>query len=251
MSRSLEVGILCVMSGHSKWSTIKRKKEATDAARGKLFSKLVKQISIAARTSGGPNPDSNAKLRVAVDAARAANMPKENIDRAISKASEAADSLEEVMYEAYGPDGVGLMIATTTDNRNRTSAELKYILDRGGGSLGSPGSVAYNFAPKGYLLIKKAENVDEQTLALIDAGVEDVEESKLGIEAYTAPHELENVRRTIEKELGVEVYEVRLVQKPKTEQIVGDALGERIIKLVQALEEHDDVQDVFIAATLA
>ena len=231
------------MSGHSKWSTIKRKKGANDAARGKVFSKLGKAISIAVKTGGGPNPDSNSKLRVAIDQARAANMPKDNIERAINRADKDTTTMDEVVYEGFGPGGVGLMIETTTDNRNRTSQEIKYMLDRSGGSLGSPGSVGFNFDQKGYLLVKKA-NADEQMLALIDVGAEDVTETDAGIDTYTAAAELYNVRRKAE-ELGYEILETMLIRKPQTIAEIDEKTSQKLEKLMEQLAEHDDVQNVF------
>lgn len=142
------------MSGHSKWSTIKRQKAVTDQARGKIFSKLSKAISVAVKTGGSDNPDFNPKLRVAVETAKASNMPKSNIDRAIQRASEVGD-LTEVLYEGFGPYGVGVVVEATTDNKNRTSQEIKTIFDRSGGNLGGPGSVMFNFVKKGMIIIKR------------------------------------------------------------------------------------------------
>lgn len=233
------------MSGHSKWSTIKRKKGANDAARSKVFSKLGKAISIAVKTGGGPNPESNSKLRMAVDQAKASNMPKDNIERAISRADKDATVMDEVIYEGFGPAGVGIMIETTTDNRNRTSQELKFMLDRSGGSIGSPGSVSFNFEQKGYLLVK-IENAQEQMLALIDTGADDIVEGEDGIEIYTVATELYNVRHKVE-ELGYEVLETMLIWKPKVLTELDEKGQAQMEKLLNELSEHDDVQNVFVS----
>lgn len=232
------------MSGHSKWSTIKHKKAATDAAKGKLFSRLVKAISIAVKTGGGDNPDSNAKLRVAIDAAKAANMPKANIDRAITKATSEGEGLEEMTYEGFGPGGFGVIVEVATDNRNRTGQEIKTIFDKSGGQLAGPGAVSYNFEPKGYLLIEKSENPDGQMLTLIDLGVEDVEETEEGIEIYVSPGDLFEIKNKIE-EKGFKVDSAELVQKPKTLQILEGEKAQKAVDFLDRLDEHDDVQKVF------
>ena len=233
------------MSGHSKWSTIKRKKEATDQARGKLFSKLARAISIAIKTGGGSNPDTNYKLRVAIDQARAQNMPKENVDRALRQAQAKMEDIEEAVYEVIGPGGMGVIIETVTDNRNRTVAELKKIIERGGGRLGGPGSVAFNFEPKGLLAIKKLSDAESQLLSLIDLGVEDIEETDDAIEVYTNPTKLSETRGKILAG-GFEVMSAELVQKPKNYQKISDIVkAKKTLSLLENLEEHDDVQKVF------
>lgn len=233
------------MSGHSKWSTIKHKKEATDAARGKLFSKLVKGISIAAKTGGGANPETNAKLRVAIEQAKNANMPKENIDRAVNKATSDAANLEEISYEGFGPFGISLIIETATDNRNRTVSEIKGILEKGGGALGGVGSVSFNFEPKGFIFVKNKKEKDEDTLELIDLGAEDIEASDEGIEVYVEPAELFNVKGKIEK-AGFKVVSADLIKNPKTlKEIADEEKAKKAISFLNLLEEHDDVQKVF------
>ena len=232
------------MSGHSKWSTIKHKKAAKDITRGKLFSKLGRGISIAVKTGGGPDPASNHKLRVAIEAARAANMPKTNIERAISKASEAGN-LEEVTYEGFAPEGVGVLVETATDNRNRTSQEMKAIFERGGGSMAGPGAVSFNFEPKGLIHVKKGSDAETQLLTLIDLGVEDAEESGDIVEVYTEANLLSQTKDKIDKE-GFEVTNAELVQKPKTlQKVSNEASAKKTIDLLQTLEDHDDVQKVF------
>lgn len=233
------------MSGHSKWSTIKRKKEAEDIKRGKEFSKLSRAISIAAKTGGSPDPEANPKLRVAIDQAKAANMPKDNIERAIQRAVGGDADLEEIKYEGFAPDGVGVIVEAATDNKNRTAQEIKNIFERRGGSLAGPGSVSFNFEPKGLIVVEKKGNVDEQMLALIDAGVEDIEESDDGIEAYVAPSSLSEVKDKL-KGLGYTVSSFELVQRPKTMQVVKEpASAQRILKFLDDLENHDDVQKVY------
>lgn len=230
------------MSGHSKWSTIKRQKAANDNARGKAFSKLVRGITIAAK-AGGPDLASNYKLRIAVDNARAENMPKDTIDRAINKAK-GSETLEEVTYEGFGPGGVGLLVHVATDNRNRTAQEVKSIFDRSGGSLGGPGSVSFNFEPKGYIEVKKLASPDNQILALIDLGVEELEETEEGIDVYIKAQELFNTKSKVE-ELGYKVLAADLVQKPKARISLEQKDKEKFFQLVASLESLEEVQNIF------
>lgn len=233
------------MSGHSHFATIKRQKESKDAAKGKVFSKLARAISIAVRSGGGPDPDANYKLRMAIEAARNSNMPKENIERAISKASGSENALQEVIYEGFGPYGVSVVVEVATDNRNRTAQEIKNIFERGGGSLGGPGSVSFNFEPKGFILIKKEDNVQDQMLKLIDLGVEEMEETDDAIEVYVPPNKLRETVETIKKSfLGVESSE--LILKPKNFQTIDDPQKvTKVLAFLNLLQEHDDVQKVF------
>lgn len=232
------------MSGHSKWSTIKRKKEINDQARGKLFSKLSKAISIAVKSGGGPNPDMNLKLKVAIDTAKSANMPKENIDRAVSRAADVAN-LEEVTYEGFGPGGVGVIVEATTDNRNRTVQELKQIFDRSGGSLGTPNSVAFNFETVGMIVLPASVSGNEDSmLTLIDLGVEDISAEEEGVLVYTKMNELSVIRQKLE-ESGIPVEDSNIVRRPKlTINIAGDE-SEKLQVLLEKLDDHDDVQQVF------
>ncbi|OGM29004.1 hypothetical protein A2801_03980 [Candidatus Woesebacteria bacterium RIFCSPHIGHO2_01_FULL_41_10] len=237
------------MSGHSKWSTIKRQKAVNDNARGKLFSKLSRGVSVAVK-SGGPTPEMNHRLRMAIDAAKAANMPKDTIDRAIAKASESAENLEEVVYEGFGPEGIQVIIEAATDNRNRTSQEVKYLLERSGGTLGGPGAVSFNFDSKGYLLVKKSEDVDGQILALIDLGVDDVEEVQSGIEVYVQQHDLFETKKSVEQG-GFEVLETQLLKKPKLEMKIQDkGVARRMVALLEGLDELEDVQGVYMNADI-
>jgi YebC/PmpR family DNA-binding regulatory protein len=232
------------MSGHSHYSTIKRQKEANDAARGQVFSKLSRAISIAVKTGGGSSPDSNYKLRVAIDKARAANMPKVNVERAISKGT-GGGVLEEVTYEGFGPGGIAVMVEVATDNRNRSGQEIKNIFEKERGSLAGPGAVSFNFEPRGFLIVKKDKNTEEQMLTLIDLGVEDIEETNDGIEVYVDVHALSQTREKLENK-GFKVISTEMVQKPKNYQsIAEEKKASKALSFLDNLEKHDDVQKVF------
>ncbi len=229
------------MSGHSKWATIHRQKKTTDAKRGLLFSKLSRAITIAAR--GNPNPDANFKLRLAIDKARAGNMPKDNIERALRQAQ--GKLVEEVTYEGFGPGGIAIIVEAVTDNKNRTAQEMKSLFDRGGGNLGGPGSVTFNFEQTGYLLVEKKGAVEEQMLALIDLGVIDVLESEDGIDVYIVPTVLSQVRAKVE-EAGFIVKEMSLVMRPKTlVSINSPETAKKAMLFLESLESHEDVQEVY------
>jgi len=235
------------MSGHSKWSTIKRQKGANDAARGKLFSKLSKAISLAVKLGGGDNPEMNYSLRFAIDAAKAENMPKTTIDRAINKASEVGQ-LDEVTYEGYARDGVQILIEAATDNRNRTAQIVKANLDRAGGSMGSPGSVSFNFEKKGVITLKREDDYDSQMLSLIDLNVSDIEEDGSEVIVYVEPAELFNFKEKLEK-LDFSVISSELIQKPKTMVELSEQKDiSNILKLFERLEDEEDVQKVFTNA---
>lgn len=234
------------MSGHSKWSTIKRQKEANDVKRGQLFSKLARAITLAAR-DGGADSDANIKLRFAIEQARQANMPKANIDRAIERGAGAgaSDALEEVLYEGYGPSGVAVMVEAVTDNRNRTAQEIKNLFERGGGSLGGPGSVSYMFEQKGVILIEKNGDISELMLRLIDLGVEDIEEMSDGVEIYVSPASLSSIRQSLEKE-GMKVKSVELSYVPKVlSDVESQESISKIVSFLENLDEQDDVQKVY------
>lgn len=231
------------MSGHSHFATIKRQKAANDAAKGNLFSKLARNIMIAAK--GGADPEMNFKLRVEIDKARAASMPKDNIDRAIAKATTEAANLTEVVYEGFGPGGIGVIVEAATDNKNRMAQEIKNLFDRAGGNLAGPGAVAFNFEGKGFLLLKKLEDVESQMLSIIDSGVEDVNETPDGIEVYVSPDKLREVRKQLESS-GSEIVETELIMKPKNLVAVNDAgMADKCLKFLDSIEEHDDVSKVF------
>ena len=233
------------MSGHSHYATIKRQKETKDAQKGKAFSKLAREIAIAIKTGGGADPEANFKLRVAIDRARAANLPKDNIERAISNASKEGGSLDVFSYEGFGPDGVGIIVEVATDNRNRTGQELKNLFERGGGNLGSPGSVAFNFEAKGLIVVKSEKDTQDQILRLIDLGVEEVEESRDVIEAYVASDKLGEMKALLESN-GFEILSYELIRKPKSLQVVSDpSLAQKNLKLLENLENQEDVQRVF------
>lgn len=237
------------MSGHSKWATIHRQKEVKDAARGKLFSKLARAITIAAKTGGGPNPDSNFKLKDAIDKARVANMPKDNIDRAISKATESGD-LDEVVYEGFGPNGISLIIEVATDNRNRSSQTIKNLLEKSGGSLGGPGSTSFNFRPSGLILVSKTQDPDSQMLQIIDFDVDDVQDTGDQLEVYTRPEALYEVRKKIE-DAEFEIISSELIQKTINPQVIEDgSASQKVLDFLDNLEEQDDVQRVFTNADL-
>lgn len=235
------------MSGHSKWSTIKRDKGINDAKRGQLFTRYANAITIAART-GGSNPDFNFKLRLAVDAARAINMPKDNIDRAIKRADGVAGggTLEEVVYEGYGPHGVALLIETVTENRQRTGSQVRATLDKAGGTLAGPGATSYLFKKQGMIEVKLAGRVkDEVELAFIDMGAEDVEEAGASLIIYTKPEELEKVREKLVA-AGYEVENADLTSSPSTiVSITDQEAATKMLGLIEKLEELDDVQKVY------
>ncbi|MBU0569612.1 YebC/PmpR family DNA-binding transcriptional regulator [Patescibacteria group bacterium] len=233
------------MSGHSKWSTIKHKKAATDAVRGKLFSKFSRAISVAVKTGGGGDLDSNHKLRMVVDKAKSVNMPKDRIENAIKRASSEGENLDEIVYEGFGPNGIAVMVEVATDNRNRAAQEIKSIFEKGGGSLGGPGSVSFNFTPKGLLLVKGQGNVEEQMLKLIDLGVEDIEEVEGDLEIYVSPDILSETRKKLEAD-GYKVLSTELVQKPNNFQTINDsAKATKALTFLDNLEEHEDVLRVF------
>ncbi len=233
------------MSGHSHFATIKRQKGLKDAAKGNIFGRLSKSISIAIKAGGSTNPDMNFKLRVAIDKARESNMPKENIDRILKNAENKMDSIEEITYEGFGPFGIGVIVETATDNKNRTAQEMKNLFEKGGGSLGGPNSVAYNFDDKGFLLIKKESNVDDQTLELIDLGVEDIEDSDDGLEVYVPQDELSQERLKIEKS-GFVVLRMELIKIPKNYiKLEDESQISKVVGFLDSFEEHGDVQKVY------
>lgn len=234
------------MSGHSKWSTIKRRKGAEDAKRGKIFTRVAREIMMAAR-SGGADPESNAALRIAVDKARAANMPKDNIERAINRGAGVGDdavTMEEIVYEGYGPHGVALVVNIMTDNKNRSLADLKYVLNRNGGSLASAGSVTWQFEQNGYIaLTGKGATYDDVFLVAADAGADDVQEEDDLFAVYTPRDELAVVARALE-EAGYTVEERELIWKPKNEVALETQHALQVMGLIEKLEELDDVQAV-------
>lgn len=233
------------MSGHSKWSTIKRKKGAEDAKRGKIFTRLARDITVAARHGGDPN--GNPVLRTAVDKARGANMPKDNIERAIKKGTGelAGGDLDEVTYEAYGPHGVPLLIKCLTDNRNRTLADVRRILNRQGGSMAEAGAVSWMFDSKGYIAIeRKNQDPDEVFMVAVDAGADDVQISEEWFEIYTPADELHAIQVALAKN-GLTAAEAELSQIPKNEIELEHKDTVQVMGLIEALEELDDVEQVY------
>jgi YebC/PmpR family DNA-binding regulatory protein len=233
------------MSGHSKWSQIKRQKGVADARRGQMFTKLAREIIIAAK-QGGANPDANFRLRLAVQKARDSNMPSDNIERAIKKGSggQDASSLVEITFEGYGPKGAAVLVEALTDNRNRTLSEVRNAFSRHGGNLGESGCVAWLFESRGVITVDIDEKDGEElALMAIDAGADDVNEGDGYLEIYTIPQNLEKVRTVIEKESNVISAEVSLV--PKTTVMLDEKGTLQALKLVDHLEELDDVQRVF------
>jgi YebC/PmpR family DNA-binding regulatory protein len=235
------------MSGHSKWSSIKHAKGAADAKRGQLFTKLTREIIIAVR-QGGASPDGNARLRLAIQKARDARMPGDNIKRAIEKGEGNVDCAQmvEATFEGYGPGGSAIMVDIVSDNRNRAVQELRSAFTRAGGNLGESGSVAWMFESRGVITVSAEDrNVDELTLQAIDAGAEDVNPQSDYIEIYTAPTELEIVRKAMEK-TGVEVQSAELSKVPKTTVNLDNHTSFQALRMLEKLEEMDDVQNVYI-----
>jgi YebC/PmpR family DNA-binding regulatory protein len=231
------------LSGHSKWSTIKRKKAATDAKRGQIFTKLGKELAIAAR-EGGPDPDANIKLRLVMDKARAANMPKDNIERAIRRGAgleKDAAALEEVTYEAYGPHGVALIIQVVTDNRNRAVADIRRWFNKLGGGLGEAGCVAWQFESKGYLTLEPdGLDADEIFEVAVEWGADDVVISEGLIEIFTTPEDFQTVREALEGR-GVRLESAELTLVPKTTIALDEKQAFQNMNLISTLEELDDV----------
>jgi len=239
------------MSGHSKWASIKHKKSAVDAKRGKVFTKIIREISVAARVGGG-DPDANPRLRTALLKAKLANMPKDNIDRAIKKGTGELEggSLSEVVLEGYGPSGTAILVNALTDNRNRTIQEVRSAFTRHGSSLGESGCVAWLFDSKGVIIIE-ADSIDADELALsaIDAGAEDVKVENGYVEVYTVPEDLEKVRAALE-ENEVEIESSELLKVPKTLIQLDEKAALQALKLMEKLEDIDDVQNVFSNADI-
>jgi YebC/PmpR family DNA-binding regulatory protein len=234
------------MSGHSKWSTIKRKKGAADAKRGKIFSKLIKEITVSARMGGG-DVEGNPRLRAAVLAAKAENMPKENIERAIKKGTGDLDgaAYEEVIYEGYGPGGVAILTQVLTDNKNRTVADVRHIFTKNGGSMGETGCVAWMFEKKGYIVFDKSR-VDEEALMEwgLDAEVEDIREQEREWEVIASPENFEKIRTSLEeKKWNPLVAEITML--PKNTVSLAGKNAEQMLRLMEALEDNDDIQNVY------
>lgn len=240
------------MAGHSKWANIRHKKEKEDARRGKIFTKLARQITVAAREGGG-DPESNFRLRLAIDNARAANMPNDNIERAIKRGTGEleSESYEEFVYEGYGPGGVAILLEVMTDNRNRTASDVRHLFSRHGGNLGESGCVAWMFETKGQVLVA-AEDVDEESLMLaaLEAGAEDIEREDDTYTITTTPDTLSDVRKAL-TDAGYQILEAGVQRIPSNTVSVGLDDAQRLVKLLEALEDHDDIQQVFANADFA
>uniref|UniRef100_A0A7V4DG54 Probable transcriptional regulatory protein ENU96_02335 n=1 Tax=Candidatus Caldatribacterium californiense TaxID=1454726 RepID=A0A7V4DG54_9BACT len=234
------------MSGHSKWAQIKHKKAKTDLERGKAFSKLIRLITVAARQGGG-NPENNPRLRLAIQKAREMNMPQENIEKAIKKGTGELEGVayEEIVYEGYGPGGVAIMVEATTDNRNRTTAEIRHLFSKHGGSLGETGCVSWVFERKGLISFER-NKVDEETVmaVAIDAGAEDIRSTETTLDVITTPEDFERVKEAIEKS-GLQYAVAQVTMVPKTTVSVEGKQAQQVLSLIEALEDHDDVQEVY------
>ena len=234
------------MSGHSKWHSIKHKKGATDARRGKLFTKFIKEITVAARTGGG-DPDANARLRKAILDAKAGNMPNDTIDRAIRRGTGAEEGVhyEEITYEGYGPGGVALLIEAVTDNRNRTVAEMRHMFSKNGGNLGEAGSVGWLFEKKGYIVVDKAAKPEEELFDIaIEAGADDLRDDEDNFEIITSLEKFEGVQSAI-KSAGIEPQLAEVAMVPQTYIKLEGSSAQQMLRLMEAIEDHDDVQKVY------
>src|SRR5688572_6916316 len=234
------------MSGHSRWSTIKRKKGALDAKRGKVFTKLAKEIAVAARTGGG-DPDGNPRLRLAIQGAKAAAMPNDNINRAIRRGTgeDAGGAIEELVYEGYGPGGVAFIMDVATDNVNRTIAEVRSVFDKAGGALGKSGSVAFKFTRRGMLRFDSAKHTEEQVMeAALEVGAEDVVTEEDRIVVYCTPHDFHSVQEGMEAK-GLKAEEASLTMIPNMTVKCDSDTARKTLSLLEKLEDHDDIQNVW------
>lgn len=235
------------MSGHNKWSTIKHKKEKTDAKKGKIFTKIGREIAVAVK-EGGADPDTNSRLRDCIAKAKANNMPNDNINRSIKKASGELGNInyEEITYEGYGPGGVAVIVESLTDNRNRTAADIRHAFDKNGGSLGASGCVAWMFDKKGVISIEKGDGIDEEELMMqaLDAGADDFSSDDEGYEVLTAPSEFSAVREALEK-AGYSFLSAELDMLPQNTVEVDETQEKEVLRLLDMLEDNDDVQNVY------
>jgi len=234
------------MSGHSKWSTIKHKKGAADAKRGKVFTRILKEMTVAARLGGG-DPAGNPRLRAAVAEAKASNMPKDNIERAIKRGTGELEGLtyEEVTYEGYGPGGVAIIVEALTDNTNRTTPEIRHMFEKFGGNFGTPGSVRFQFEKKGYFAVEKSAIGEDKLMEIVlEAGADDLQSDDADVyEVYTTPENFEPVREALEKS-RVATVEAKLGLIPANYVSVDEAKAKSIMRLLESLDDHDDVQNV-------
>jgi len=234
------------MSGHSKWATIKHKKAATDAKRGKIFTKIIRELSIAAR-SGGTDPNSNPRLRTAIAAAKNENMPNDNIERAIQRGAGTleGEQLEEVMYEGYGPGGVGMLVQVVTGNRNRSAGELRHLFSKNGGNMAETGAVGWMFHRKGDIVVPK-DAADEDTMMsiVLDAGAEDLNDDGSSWEVTTPPEAMDKVREALVK-AGINPASAEVAWIPQNYVKLTGAQAQQMLRMVEAMEDHDDVQHVY------
>lgn len=238
------------MSGHSKWSTIKHKKAATDAKRGKIFTNIAKELTIAARSGGDPN--FNPSLRLVLDKAKKANMPKDNIERAIKRGTgelEGGD-LIEVLYEGYGPHAVGILIECVTDNKNRAVSEIRHTLGKHGGNMATSGAVSWQFTQKGYMTVSGVDDEEEFFMQAVEAGADDVQFSEELAEVYVEKDSFSTVRNAL-TEAGVAIEEANLIYEPNSTMDLGEAESVQVMRLIEALEELDDVQNVYSALNIS
>ncbi len=234
------------MSGHSKWHSIKHKKGALDAKRGRIFTKLIREMTIAARLGGG-DPDSNPRLRTVLEKAKASNMPADNIKRGIQKGTGELEgtTFEDLTLEGFGPGGVAILVEGTTDNRNRTVSEIRHIFSKNGGNLGGAGSVAYMFKPKGYIAIGAGKTTEEQLMEIaLEAGAEDIQRSAEVFEVYTTQHDYEAVLAAIKK-AGIEPDDAEVGKYADTTVRLEGGKAQQMLKLMEALEDQEDVQNVW------
>lgn len=235
------------MSGHSKWANIKNKKEKADSARGKIFTKIGREIAVAVK-SGGPNPDANSKLRDIIAKAKAANIPNDNIERSIKKAAGDGDATnyEALMYEGYGTAGVAIIVEALTDNRNRTAGDMRHLFDKHGGNLGQSGSVSYMFDRKGVIIIEKSDKLEEEELMMmaLDAGADDFSSDEECYEIITSPELFSQVREKLE-ENKLELAEAEIKYVPQNYVSVTEEAAAKLQRLIDALEDNDDVQNVW------
>jgi len=234
------------MSGHSKWHSIKHKKGATDAKRGKLFTKFIKEITVAARAGGG-DPDANARLRKAILDAKAGNMPNDTIDRAVRRGTGAEEGVtyDEITYEGYGPGGVAMLIEAMTDNRNRTVAEIRHIFSKNGGNLGESGSVGWLFEKKGYIVVERTAKPEEELFDIaIEGGADDVRDDGDNVEIITSPENFESVQSAI-KAAGIEPQVAEVSMVPQNYIKLEGSSAQQMLRLMESMEDHDDVQKVY------
>jgi len=234
------------MAGHSKWAQIKHKKARVDAKRGRVFTKLIREITVAARMGGG-DPEHNPKLRLAIEKAKEHNMPWENIERAIKRGTGELEGVEyqEAIFEGYGPGGVAILVKTLTDNKNRTTGEIRHIFSKYGGNLGSPGSVAWQFEEKGIIYIEKDKASEDTVFEIaVEAGAEDVKTEGDTYEVYTSPKDFENVKKAF-VDANIEIQNADITMVPQSTVRVDGKDAEKLLKLLEALEDNDDVQKVY------